>query len=134
MCESAAAQFLNFQKLNKMLTEEKILQAAESAKFKYENLDKLSFYRAATWANEQNAAEIASLRAVNTKLMQLFEVSKMILSADSESPDGLLDCQDNDGDYYQSAFLAAALSKMQVLVRQMAEAHVAPDPHTPPNF
>lgn len=68
-----------------------------------------------------------SLRAENAKLMQLFEVSKMILSADSESPDGLLDCQDNDGDCYQSAFLAAALSKMDVLVRQIAEAHVTPD-------
>ena len=96
-----------------MLTEERIKELNEGWLAGYQNLKKDFVAK---------CVELAALRATNTKLMQLFEVSKMVLSADYESTGGLLDCKDNNGQCYQSAFLAAALSKMQMIVCQIAEA------------
>lgn len=45
-----------------MLTEEQITDAADAYSIKYLHLDKISFFRGATWANEQNAQEIAELQ------------------------------------------------------------------------
>lgn len=93
-----------------MSPEERIKELNEGWLAGYKNLKK-DF--------DAKCIELAALRAENAKLI---EVSKMVLSADYESTGGLLDCKDNNGQCYQSAFLAAALSKMRMIVCQIAEA------------
>lgn len=52
---------------------------------------------------------------------EMLELAKHILIAEAEShggdyTSGICDCKDNDGKYYQSAFLCEALSKLAALV------------------
>lgn len=44
---------------------------SKSEKYKYERMDSLSFVRGATWANKQNAAEIAELIGETSQLIGL---------------------------------------------------------------
>lgn len=48
------------------MDEDQILDGCDQFALKYPLLDKISFYRGATWANAENEKELATLRAENT--------------------------------------------------------------------
>jgi len=58
-----------------MLTEDQITDAAESHSVKYLHLEKISFFRGALWANNENAARIAELEAEIDRLNKKYSAS-----------------------------------------------------------
>lgn len=66
-------------------------------------------------------AKAQKLHPLYVAAPEMLELAKLILIAEAEShggdyTSGICDCKDNDGKYYQSAFLCEALSKLAALV------------------